>query len=121
MNFFHPEPNLESDGSGALWGVLKLRKPRFLTFEGSTIEEINAVATRYRDAGVDRIVALRGDAREESALASKRGKCYENVPEFIAGLLDIHPHRLSLVYCLLETSIRLCHLHSNVEPMFRKS
>jgi len=50
-----------------------------LTFEGSTIEEINAVATRYRDAGVDRIVALRGDAREESALASKRGKCYQNV------------------------------------------
>lgn len=67
-----------------------------LTFEGSTIEEINAVATRYRDAGVDRIVALRGDAREESALASKRGKCYENVPEFIAGLLDIHPFDISV-------------------------
>jgi len=67
-----------------------------LTFEGSTIEEINAVATRYRDAGVDRIVALRGDAREESALASKRGKCYQNVAEFIGGLLDIHPFDISV-------------------------
>ncbi len=67
-----------------------------LTFEGSTKDEINAVATRYRDAGVDRIVALRGDAREESELASKRGECYKSVPEFISGLLEIHPFDISV-------------------------
>lgn len=67
-----------------------------LTFEGSTKDEINEVATRYRDAGVDRIVALRGDARAESELASKRGDCYKNVPDFIDGLLDIHPFDISV-------------------------
>jgi len=67
-----------------------------LTFEGSTKEEINEVATRYRDAGVDRIVALRGDARAESELASKRGECYQSVPDFISGLLEIHPFDISV-------------------------
>jgi len=67
-----------------------------LTFEGSTIEEINAVAERYRDAGVDRIVALRGDAREDAELALKRGSCYQSVPEFINGLLQIHPFDISV-------------------------
>ena len=67
-----------------------------LTFEGSTKEEIDAVARCYRDAGIDRIVALRGDAREESVLASKRGDCYQSVPEFINGLLEIHPFDISV-------------------------
>ncbi len=67
-----------------------------LTFEGSTIEEINAVAMQYRDAGVDRIVALRGDARAESEAAKKRGACYQSVPEFIDGLLQIHPFDISV-------------------------
>jgi len=67
-----------------------------LTFEGSTIDEINEVAMRYRDAGVDRIVALRGDARKDAEQASARGKCYQNVPEFIAGLLEIHPFDISV-------------------------
>ncbi len=67
-----------------------------LTFEGSTKEEINAVARSYRDAGVDRIVALRGDAREDAAQARTRGDCYKDVPDFINGLLEIHPFDISV-------------------------
>ncbi len=73
-----------------------------LTFEGSTKEEINAIARCYRDAGVDRIVALRGDAREDAELASKRGECYKDVPDFISGLLEIHPFDIS-VACYPDT------------------
>ncbi len=73
-----------------------------LTFEGSTKEEINAVARCYRDAGVDRIVALRGDARKDAELALKRGECYKDVPDFINGLLEIHPFDIS-VACYPDT------------------
>lgn len=67
-----------------------------LTFEGSTKEEINAVAKRLSEQGVDRIVALRGDDRENAADALKRGPCYRNVAEFIAGLLEIYPFDISV-------------------------
>jgi len=67
-----------------------------LTFEGSTKDEIDAVARRYKEAGVDRIVALRGDARDDAEQAAKRGACYQNVPEFIDGLLQIHPFDISV-------------------------
>ena len=67
-----------------------------LTFEGSTREEINQVATQLRDIGVDKIVALRGDDRENALSATKRGACYRNVAEFIAGLLEIHPFDISV-------------------------
>lgn len=67
-----------------------------LTFEGSTKEEIDAVAARYKEAGVDRIVALRGDARDDAQQAAKRGACYQSVPEFIDGLLQIHPFDISV-------------------------
>jgi len=41
-------------------------------------------------------VALRGDARKDAEQASTRGKCYQDVPEFIAGLLEIHPFDISV-------------------------
>lgn len=90
-----------------------------LTFEGSTKEEINAVATRYRDAGVDRIVALRGDARAESELASKRGECYQSVPEFINGLLEIHPFDIS-VACYPDVHPKARNLQSDLHALKAK-
>lgn len=90
-----------------------------LTFEGSTKEEINAVATRYRDAGVDRIVALRGDARAESELASKRGECYKSVPEFISGLLEIHPFDIS-VACYPDTHPKAKNPQSDLQALKEK-
>lgn len=67
-----------------------------LTFEGSTKEEINQVAIQLRDMGVDKIVALRGDDRDNARSAAQRGTCYNNVAEFIAGLLEIHPFDISV-------------------------
>lgn len=76
-----------------------------LTFEGSTIEEINQVARQLSEIGVDRIVALRGDDRENAADAKRRGPCYQSVPEFIAGLLEIYPFDIS-VACYPEVHPR---------------
>lgn len=90
-----------------------------LTFEGSTKDEINEVARRYRDAGVDRIVALRGDARAESELASKRGDCYKSVPEFINGLLEIHPFDIS-VACYPDVHPKAKNLQSDLHALKEK-
>lgn len=67
-----------------------------LTFEGSTKAEIIEVAGRLRDMGVDKIVALRGDDRENASKAALRGEVFNDVPEFIAGLLEIHPFDISV-------------------------
>lgn len=67
-----------------------------LTFEGSTRQEINDVARHLSKIGVDRIVALRGDDRENAEDAKRRGPCYSSVAEFIAGLLEIYPFDISV-------------------------
>ena len=90
-----------------------------LTFEGSTKEEINAVARRYRDAGVDRIVALRGAAIAESEAASKRGACYKDVPEFINGLLEIHPFDIS-VACYPDVHPKAKNLQTDLQALKEK-
>lgn len=67
-----------------------------LTFEGSTKQEIDDVARHLSEIGVDRIVALRGDDRENAEDAKRRGACYSTVAEFIDGLLAIHPFDISV-------------------------
>jgi len=67
-----------------------------LTHEGSTIAEINSVAEKFAAAGVSRIVALRGDAREDAELARQRGPCYQSVAEMIQGLLSINEFDISV-------------------------
>lgn len=67
-----------------------------LTFEGSTKDEIDDVARRYKEAGVEKIVALRGDARADADQARLRGPCYESVAEFVQGLLEIHNFDISV-------------------------
>ena len=67
-----------------------------LTFEGATIDEIDAVARHLKEIGVERIVALRGDAREDARMAYSRGPCYESVADFVSGLLRIHSFDISV-------------------------
>lgn len=90
-----------------------------LTFEGSTKAEINAVATRLRDMGVDKIVALRGDDRENAQSASQRGAVYQSVPEFIAGLLEVHPFDIS-VACYPEVHPQAASLDADIDELKRK-
>lgn len=90
-----------------------------LTFEGSTKEEINQVAIQLRDMGVDKIVALRGDDRDNALSAAQRGACYNNVAEFIAGLLEIHPFDIS-VACYPEVHPKAKDAHEDVSELKNK-
>lgn len=90
-----------------------------LTFEGSTKEEINAVAKRLMEMGVNRIVALRGDDRENAADARKRGPCYQSVPEFIAGLLEIYPFDIS-VACYPEVHPKAQNADADIHQLKEK-
>ncbi len=90
-----------------------------LTFEGSTKAEINAVAARLRDLGVDKIVALRGDDRENAQSAALRGEVYQSVPDFIAGLLEIHPFDIS-VACYPEVHPRAASQEQDIQELKRK-
>lgn len=90
-----------------------------LTFEGSTREEIDAVAKHLAAIGVDRLVALRGDDRENAADAISRGPCYENVAEFIAGLLEIHPFDIS-VACYPEVHPKAKNSQSDLQELKAK-
>lgn len=67
-----------------------------LTFEGSTRDEVRANARHFLQAGVTRLVALRGDAREDAALAAERGRCYQSVAEMIDDLRSIHDFDFSV-------------------------
>ena len=90
-----------------------------LTFKGSTRDEINAVATRLRDQGVDKIVALRGDDRDNAASAAQRGPVYHDVAEFIAGILEIHPFDIS-VACYPEVHPRVTSADADIDALKRK-
>jgi methylenetetrahydrofolate reductase (NADPH) len=67
-----------------------------LTFEGSTRDEVRANARQFLDAGVTRLVALRGDAREDAQLAEKRGTCYQSVAQMIGDLKSMHDFDISV-------------------------
>ncbi len=67
-----------------------------LTFEGSTRDEVRAIARNFLDSGVTRLVALRGDAREDAELAAKRGYCYQSVAEMIDDLRSVHDFDFSV-------------------------
>jgi len=67
-----------------------------LTFEGSTRDEVRANAQHFLEAGVTRLVALRGDAREDAALAARRGTCYTSVAQMIEDLKSLHDFDISV-------------------------
>lgn len=90
-----------------------------LTFEGSTKSEIDAVAKQLCDMGVDKVVALRGDDRENACSAARRGPVYQNVAEFIAGLLEIHPFDISIA-CYPETHPKAVSSKADIVELKRK-
>jgi len=90
-----------------------------LTFEGSTRAEIDEVARNLSSLGVDRIVALRGDDRENAHEAKKRGACYEDVADFIAGLREIYPFDIS-VACYPETHPKAKNAQADLQELKRK-
>ena len=63
-----------------------------LTCAGTTRAEIDAIATRLRDAGFNRLVALRGD----SDGGPEPGEQYRDAAEFVEGLLKIHDFDISV-------------------------
>lgn len=67
-----------------------------LTFEGSTRDETRAVAQQFLDAGVTRLLALRGDARDDAMRARSRGRCYNSVAEMITDLRRLHEFDFSV-------------------------
>ena len=63
-----------------------------LTCAEATRDEIKAVAQNFQLAGIERIVALRGDSNTES----ESGSSYQNVEEFVVGLLEIADFDISV-------------------------
>ena len=63
-----------------------------LTCAEATRDEIKAVAQNFQLAGIERIVALRGDSNTES----ESGSSYQNVEEFVEGLLEIADFDISV-------------------------
>lgn len=67
-----------------------------LTCVGATKDEINAVIRDYKDAGVNHIVALRGDAPEEADGYSVHPGGYENAADLVRGIRDIGDFEISV-------------------------
>ena len=63
-----------------------------LTCAEATRDEIKAVAQNFQLAGIERIVALRGDSNTES----ESGSSYQNVEEFVEALLEIADFDISV-------------------------
>lgn len=60
-----------------------------LTCVGATCEEVDDLARRYRDAGVNHIVALRGDPPTGAADYTPRPEGYAHASDLVAGLRRI--------------------------------
>ena len=60
-----------------------------LTCVGSTKEQTNAVAQKYKDMGVKRIVALRGDKQKDQDKYIPHPNGYANATELVAGLKEM--------------------------------
>lgn len=91
-----------------------------LTFEGATTSEIAGVAKKLRDMGIDKVVALRGDDRENAQSAAQRGPVYESVSDFIAGLHEIYPFDIS-VACYPEVHPKAISMQDDILELKRKA
>ncbi|HFC05342.1 MAG TPA: methylenetetrahydrofolate reductase [NAD(P)H] [Rhizobiales bacterium] len=60
-----------------------------LTCVGATRQQTNAVAEKYRSMGVNRIVALRGDAPEGQDHYQPHPGGYKNAADLVAGLKEL--------------------------------
>ena len=66
-----------------------VRPAAHLTCMGATREEVDAVVRDYRDAGVEHIVALRGDPAGTGAAFAPHPGGYENAADLVAGIRRI--------------------------------
>lgn len=57
-----------------------------LTCVGASRQEIDAVALKFRDAGIRRIVALRGDPQGNAGYYQGHPEGYQNAADLVAGL-----------------------------------
>jgi len=71
-----------------------------LTYTGSSKDEIKAFADKLWEAGITRIVALRGDPRE-----GKEALPFADTPAFVEALKSFHPFEIA-VACYPETHPR---------------
>jgi len=67
-----------------------------LTCVGASRAEIDEIARRYRDVGIRHIVALRGDAPEDTGRYEPHPDGYANAAELVAGLKAIGDFELSV-------------------------
>jgi methylenetetrahydrofolate reductase (NADPH) len=67
-----------------------------LTCVEATLEEIDAVANDYWEAGVRHIVALRGDPPTAGSKYATHPGGYENAADLVAGLRKLHPFEISV-------------------------
>lgn len=67
-----------------------------LTCVGATREEVNEVAQQYWDAGIRHIVALRGDAPDDSEGYTPHPGGYAYASDLVAGLRDVADFEISI-------------------------
>lgn len=88
--------------AGTLSTVLRLRRETglvpaaHLTCVGATRAEVDDLARRYRDAGVNHIVALRGDPPTGAADYTPRPEGYAHASDLVAGLRRIADFDISV-------------------------
>lgn len=91
-----------------------------LTCVGASKEEVGDVIRGYQDAGISRIVALRGDPTEgvgQPFQPHPRG--YKNAAELVAGIREIGDFDIS-VACYPEKHPQSPDWHSDIENLKRK-
>lgn len=67
-----------------------------LTCVGATKDEVNEVVRSYAETGVKHIVALRGDAPEDSDAYSVHPGGYENAADLVAGIRTLGDFEISV-------------------------
>ena len=67
-----------------------------LTCVGATQEEIGAVLERLREAGVENIIALRGDPPVMGEMFAPHPQGYASAADLVSGLKKLHPFEISV-------------------------
>jgi methylenetetrahydrofolate reductase (NADPH) len=80
----------------ALQHTHKLPTAAHLTCVGATKTEINTLAKSYWDAGITRLVALRGDAPKDSGAYTPHPEGYAYASDLVAGLRHVAPFTFSV-------------------------
>ena len=74
----------------------RLEPAAHLTCVGASRDDVDAVARQFRDAGVNRIVALRGDAPKGMVRYEPHPDGYAYASDLVAGLKRVHDFRIAV-------------------------